>query len=533
MKTLARILILALVVATAVAQVPNILNYQGRVTVGGTNLTTNAALFKFALVNSNGSASFWRNDGATNVGEPSNAVTVATTQGLYATLLGDTTLSNMAAIPATVFTNAKVNLRVWFSAGGTNAFTQLSPDQRLGSSGYAIRAASAETATVTNIAGNLTVGGQITVGGDFVATANTITLSGGLGTNGTNVGLNFKVGYTSNSTPLGTVGATVGGGGGIIGGTSTPNTASGHFSTISGGAGNTASGFLSSIGGGFRNTASGLYSVVSGGRENHAAGSNNSTVGGGQRNQVFGNWATIVGGLSNIASGTCSSIAGGSDNVAGSTNIFFAPSYNAVGGGQSNSAIGNYATIPGGLANTATNSAFAAGTRSLAIHTGAFVWSSVSTVDTASTNTNSFTVRAPGGARFLSTTNTNAFIGVILTNGATAWASLSDSNSKTDFEPVRPREILSKIAALPVTSWHYKHDLHRRYIGPMAQDFHAAFGLGSDDKTISTLDSDGVMYAAIQGLVEELRDRDKAIEELKAELRALREQVDSTLPPAN
>jgi hypothetical protein len=31
----------------------------------------------------------------------------------------------------------------------------------------------------------------------------------------------------------------------------------------------------------------------------------------------------------------------------------------------------------------------------------------------------------------------------------------------------------------------------------MAQDFHPAFGLGSDDKSISTLDSDGVMCAAL------------------------------------
>jgi len=101
----------------------------------------------------------------------------------------------------------------------------------------------------------------------------------------------------------------------------------------------------------------------------------------------------------------------------------------------------------------------------------------------------------------------------------------------------------------------------------MAQDFHAAFGLGSDDKTISTLDSDGVMYAAIQGLVEEIKLRDDKItkleawsrelgarsraeidelkmksadfeakvselDELKAELRALREQLQGSLPPA-
>jgi hypothetical protein len=34
----------------------------------------------------------------------------------------------------------------------------------------------------------------------------------------------------------------------------------------------------------------------------------------------------------------------------------------------------------------------------------------------------------------------------------------------------------------------------------MAQDFHAAFGVGPDDKHIATVDADGVALAAIQGL---------------------------------
>jgi hypothetical protein len=72
----------------------------------------------------------------------------------------------------------------------------------------------------------------------------------------------------------------------------------------------------------------------------------------------------------------------------------------------------------------------------------------------------------------------------------------------------------------------------------MAQDFHAAFGLGSNDKTISTLDSDGVMYAAMQGPVEELKVRDKTIGELKAQNEQLSRKIESidqrlnSLPPA-
>ncbi len=117
-------------------------------------------------------------------------------------------------------------------------------------------------------------------------------------------------------------------------------------------------------------------------------------------------------------------------------------------------------------------------------------------------------------------------------NGATAWTILSDREAKADFQSVEPRAILAKLAAMPVSSWKYKHDSSRRYIGPSAQDFMAAFGLGHNERGINTLDADGVTFAAIQGLVEELKLRDKDIEQLKAELRALRDEVRSNLPPA-
>jgi hypothetical protein len=73
----------------------------------------------------------------------------------------------------------------------------------------------------------------------------------------------------------------------------------------------------------------------------------------------------------------------------------------------------------------------------------------------------------------------------------------------------------------------------------MAQDFHAAFGLGRDDRYISTLDTDGVTLSAIKGLVEETREqdavlgaRDKQIQALEQAVEALREEVRSNLPPA-
>jgi hypothetical protein len=81
----------------------------------------------------------------------------------------------------------------------------------------------------------------------------------------------------------------------------------------------------------------------------------------------------------------------------------------------------------------------------------------------------------------------------------------SDRNQKEQFSPVNPGEILARLAALPVTEWQYKSDvLESRHLGPMAQDFRAAFHLGSDDKQISVIDEGGVALVAIQGLLQKV-----------------------------
>ena len=127
-----------LVTATALhAQVPNLLNYQGRVAVGAVNFN-GAGQFKFALVNTNGSTTYWSNDGTSNAGsQPTASVTLTVTNGLYSVLLGDTTLPGMTAIPASVWTQPDVRLRVWFSDGIPADGSQLlAPDQRLAPNGY-------------------------------------------------------------------------------------------------------------------------------------------------------------------------------------------------------------------------------------------------------------------------------------------------------------------------------------------------------------------------------------------------------------
>ena len=93
-----------------------------------------------------------------------------------------------------------------------------------------------------------------------------------------------------------------------------------------------------------------------------------------------------------------------------------------------------------------------------------------------------------------------------------AFGSLSDRNAKEQFEPLNPREVLEKVAALPLSRWNYKTDPTARHLGPMAQDFYSAFGLGTDDKHIATVDADGVALAAIQGLNEKVEDRSQKSE---------------------
>ena len=227
-------------------------------------------------------------------------------------------------------------------------------------------------------------------------------------------------------------------------------------------------------------------------------------------NIIRGDYATIGGGWGNTNNGLYGTVSGGKYNrVDGNWAV--------VSGGISNVATARNATIPGGSLNTVTNN-------------GSFVWGDGSSA-TASWADNTFTVRSIGGARFYTAAGTAT--GVRLAARGTAWASLSDRASKQDFQPVDKREILKKVADLPVTSWTYKTDLSRRYIGPMAQDFHSTFGLGDDDKSITTLDTDGVLLASVQGLVEELHERDAEIEDLRKSLQELKTRVDSMSPPTS
>lgn len=132
------------------AQVPQILNYQSRVAVEGVNFDSTAAghdgLFKFALVNGDGTETYWSNDGTSVAGiEPAAALTLPVSKGLYSVLLGNT---GMSPLDPAVFTHADVRLRVWFD-DGTHGSQMLAPDQRIAAVAYALFAGTVPDGAVT------------------------------------------------------------------------------------------------------------------------------------------------------------------------------------------------------------------------------------------------------------------------------------------------------------------------------------------------------------------------------------------------
>jgi hypothetical protein len=95
----------------------------------------------------------------------------------------------------------------------------------------------------------------------------------------------------------------------------------------------------------------------------------------------------------------------------------------------------------------------------------------------------------------------------------------SDRALKTDFAPVDPQVVLARVVTLPVATWRYRDDhTSQRHLGPTAQDFQAAFRLGDGERTIATVDADGVALVAIQGLNAKL---ERELTEKAAQIEAL------------
>ena len=125
--------------AHLVHSAPEILTYSGKMSVSGQPYNGTAEL-KIALVNRTGTFSYWTNDGNfTTPQEPAQAISVNVSNGIYTVRLGDTSITNMQALPGSVFQDHNdAHLRIWIRLGSTGNFEMLSPDQAISSAPYSL-----------------------------------------------------------------------------------------------------------------------------------------------------------------------------------------------------------------------------------------------------------------------------------------------------------------------------------------------------------------------------------------------------------
>jgi trimeric autotransporter adhesin len=323
------------------------------------------------------------------------------------------------------------------------------------------------------------------------------------------------------------------GGGGRDGVVSTPagtdakdNVASGSFSVVTGGQGNRATALLATVGGGATNTANAQGAVIGGGGAPGSSITLNSILydcgASGCGNRVTDAYGTVAGGFNNQAGNAFGTDV---DRILAT-----------VSGGYGNSASGYASVVPGGTGNHAAGSrSFAAGRRAKTRsadgtigYAGVFMFSDNNDFDFTGIADNEFAVRSTGGARFVTAIDGAGIptAGVTLGAGASAWTTLSDRRAKDDFALADGRTVLAKVAAMPVYTWRYRSEASQAlHMGPVAQDFRAAFGLGDGDTRISTVDADGVALAAIQGLNQKLDATIAASRAKDAEIALLRDRV--------
>jgi hypothetical protein len=374
---------------------------------------------------------------------------------------------------------------------------------------YGNQAAEGVQGATINGGGGLAFPNQVsrdfgTIGGGLGNLAGERAVVGG-GTYNTASGFRSTVGGGSNNLASSNY-ATVGGG--------TNNNAGAYRATVAGGADNTASEMDATVGGGSGNVAGFRRATVAGGTSN-TANNVESTVGGGSYNTASGAYATAGGGTSNTAAGFSTTASGGAGNLANG-------GYATVSGGLSNKAGGKSSTVPGGYANQAlADYSFAAGSRVNIdpAHTGAMLFADASRFPFVSLASNEFAVRASGGVRFVTSLDQagEPLTGVRLPAGSGSWETLSDRNAKAGFRPIDGIQVLERLASIPIDTWNYKgQPASVQHIGPVAQDFYAAFGLGEDNRYISSVDADGVAMAAIQGLYQMTQEKQALIETLQA-----------------
>lgn len=523
------------------ANLPSSPSVSGTVSAGsfsgnGANVTNVNA----AALNGLTSASFWQTNG--NAGtSPTNGAFLGTTdnQPLELHVNGGRALRLEPGLIGQGAPNVIGGSPINFVAGGIYGAT-------IGGGGATNGAYSnSVTGSFGTVSGgeNNTASGyyEPTVGGGYGNTASDddATVGGGEGNTASGFGATVGGGERNNASEAG---ATVGGGGydGVdYGG----NTASGEASTVGGGLGNTANDIYGTVGGGFRNTAAEV-GTVPGGFENEADGEFSFAAG--ERAQALHQgafvWADSEGGI--FASTTNDQFLIRAQGGVGidKTNPATALDVNGtvtaanfvtggyIGVGTTNpieqldvlasQAVGRFFSTNNGNGSVIELRNSTSGTTSLgAINFNNSASTYPGQIAYSSGNVMSFRVAGNNNMMLLSSSE-------LTVNGT--FVSSSDRNMKQDFQPVDSLSVLQKVLQLPVQTWAYKSDPGTKHLGPMAQDFYAAFGTGADDKHIAVVDEGGVALAAIQGLNEKLNEKDAKINELENRLNQL-EQTLQTL----
>lgn len=345
--------------------------------------------------------------------------------------------------------------------------------------------------------------------------------------------------------------------------------------------------YYSFLGGGYGNRMidTAWYAVLAGGASNSIINAYYSVLGGGRGNYVFqGEYGVLAGGDGNrLNYGYANAISGGAGNSIGDNTAC-----SVIAGGQSN-AVGNFAThaLAAGyrakvnhegsfvwadrkqadFASTASNQFLIRAGGGVGINTNnpvqalhvngdvqvgrPVVWAGsednriinfgdANFVYIGEVGADDRMALRAGGFQFINgnigvgvepTTNRIEVAGGAVCTGP-AWVNASDRNLKDGFQAVDVASVLARVAALPIATWHYTSEgADLRHIGPTAQDFHAAFGVGYNDTSIATVDADGVALAAIQALAKENAEfrvtnaeLTERLEKLERELQAIRQE---------
>jgi hypothetical protein len=324
---------------------------------------------------------------------------------------------------------------------------------------------------------------------------------------------NIVGGSFLNVVDAGVFGATIAGGGQTL--PDGRNRVSGWYGTVSGGAANTASGFGAAVGGGVVNVASGQDAIVPGGNTNLAGGWYSFAAGRQGRvrdaaltGDIDGDEGSFVWADSTLA-----------DFQTTGPNQFLVRATGGVGINTTSPSPGGLTIAPPGKLSLGSavrqmidlwGSQYGIGVQAYVQYfrtdnadaLNGFAWYKGGTH-----NDNAYN---PGGGTTLMTLNQSG----LTVNGT--FVSSSDRAAKQDLRPVDPHAVLDRVARLPIGEWSYRDDPGVRHVGPMAQDFHAAFGLGQDERHIAMVDADGVALAAIQALTRIVDDQRAELQRLAA-----------------